>query len=240
MKLLISKDYNELSKNAFEVFNNIVKDKKNPRVGLATGSSPLGLYNQIIENYINTSATYSNFEIFNLDEYIGLEDNNPNKYSAFLYENILDKANFDTTKIDLILNNEHSVEDECERYHKNLIGNPLDVQILGLGANCHIGFNEPGTSFDSTTHIVELQEKTRKDNARFFNSIDEVPTKAITVGIKDIMSADNIILVASGKDKAEAVRKMLKDEINNNCPASILRVHKSVTVIIDEDASQFL
>ncbi|AIO19401.1 Glucosamine-6-phosphate deaminase 1 [Candidatus Izimaplasma bacterium HR1] len=240
MKIILTKDYDELSRTAFKEFDKIVKSEEKPRVGFATGSSPLGLYKEIVNNYSTNKGSYENVDVFNLDEYIGLPENDKNKYSAFLKNNIFNKADFSEENIDLILHNNENIEQECKRYHDILINNPLNLQILGLGANCHIGFNEPGTSFDSVTHIVDLKEETRQSNARFFDSIEEVPTQAITVGIREIMSAENIILVASGQDKADAVHKMLNDEINNTCPASILRVHKSVTVILDEAAASLL
>jgi len=240
MKLIVTKDYNELSKKAYEEFSKIVKLEESPRVGFATGSSPLGLYNEIVESYRKEQASYNDFKVYNLDEYIGLNQEDTNRYSSFLKNNILNKADFNKRNIDLILNVNSNIEEECQRYHEILINNPLNLQILGLGSNCHIGFNEPGTNFDSVTHIVDLKEETRQSNARFFNSISEVPTQAITVGIREIMSAENIILVASGKSKAEAVYRMLNAEIDDECPASILRVHKSVTVIIDEAAASLL
>jgi glucosamine-6-phosphate deaminase len=240
MKIIVTKDYDQLSKAAFMEFDKIVRSEKKPRVGFATGSSPLGLYKEIINCYSNHNGTYDNFEVYNLDEYIGLDKDDKNKYSAFLNDNIFDKANFNKNNIDLILNANSNIEQECKRYHDVLINNPLNLQILGLGSNCHIGFNEPGTSFDSVTHIVELKEETRQSNARFFDSLEGVPTQAITVGIREIMSAENIILVASGLDKANAVKEMLKGDIINSCPASILRVHKSVTVVLDEAAASLL
>lgn len=240
MKLIVTKNYEELSKKAYQEFTNILSNIENPRIGLATGSSPLGLYKELIESVKENHKKFKNFSVTNLDEYIGLDESNPNKYSTFLYENVLNEGGFDNCNIDLILDNENTIEEECERYHNLLSNSPLNLQILGLGANCHIGFNEPGTLFDSTTHVVKLNEKTRNDNARFFDSVEDVPTHAITVGIKDIMSADNILLVASGKEKAEAVKRMIHGAITEECPASILRVHKSVTIIVDEAAASLL
>jgi len=240
MKLIITKDYEEMSKKAYNEFSQIVNHIKEPKIGFATGSTPIGFYNEIVKSYQTKGVSYENLKAYNLDEYIGLSRNNEHRYNYFLNHHIFNRINIKKENIDIILDNDNPIIEECERYSNILLKNPLDVQILGIGANGHVGFNEPGTKPNSKTRVVELNEVTIKDNSRLFSKIEEVPKHAITVGITDILNAKNIILLASGKNKSEAVKNMINGDISELCPASYLQKHDNVTVIIDQEAASLL
>lgn len=238
MKVIVCKDYAEISKKAYEVMKEVVLNKPDCVIGLATGSSPIGLYNEMIEDYKAGNISYKDVKSFNLDEYVGIDRNHQESYYTFMHKNLFDS-------IDIKEENTHlpfgSTKEDCEAYEKAMSDYHVDIQVLGIGGNGHIGFNEPGTSFDSLTHIVDLQERTIKDNARFFdNDMSKVPTQAITMGIATIMKAGKILLVASGENKADAVYGLVKGEINENCPATILQKHDDVVVVIDEAAASKL
>ncbi len=235
------KDYDEMSKVAYSFVKEVVKNNENAVLGLATGSTPIGLYKEMIKDYENGEVSYKNMTSINLDEYVGLPVEHPESYRSFMNANLFNH-------VDIVKANTHvpnglatDVEKACQEYTAFIKANPIDVQILGIGGNGHIGFNEPGTSFSSTTHLVELKENTRRDNARFFeNDINNVPTHAVTMGLQDIMEAKQIILLASGANKAEAVRDMVYGPISADCPASILQSHPNVIVVVDEAAGYYL
>lgn len=236
-----AKDYEEMSKIAYSILKNAIIDKPNATLGLATGSTPIGLYKEMIKDYQLGVISYKDMLSINLDEYVGLPVEHPESYRSFMNTNLFNH-------IDIKKENTHvpnglalDVEKACQEYSEFISNHPVDVQILGIGGNGHIAFNEPGTPFDSITHLVELKEKTRQDNARFFDGdINKVPTHAVTMGLKDIMSAKLIILLASGANKAEAVRDMVYGQMSNDCPASILQSHPNVVVVTDEGAGYYL
>ena len=238
MLKVIKKDtYEDLSMAAFEVLKAVITANPHAILGLATGDSPLGLYKEMIRDFRDNGTSYKNVRTFNLDEYVGLAKNHPASYWTFMQKNLF-------KYIDILNENVHvpsgvgNVEENCRTYENALKNNVIDLQVLGIGSDGHIGFNEPGGAFDSETHITELLEQTRKDNARFFdNDITKVPTHAITMGIASIMRTKKILLLATGKNKADAVYGMLKGEKTTSCPASILRDHPDVIVILDREAS---
>lgn len=240
MKVIVCKNTEELANEALKVMLDVIKSKENPVIGLATGSSPIGLYNAMIRDHKENGTSYKNVKSVNLDEYVGLGIESDQSYVYFMNDNLFKGINIDKNNTNLPNGKADDMNAECDRYTALLDSMPQDIQLLGIGGNGHIGFNEPGTPFDSTTHIVELQERTRIDNARFFSSLDEVPTHAITMGIKNIMNAKKILVVANGKSKADAVYSMVKGEITESCPASVLQNHNDVTVIVDEDAASKL
>ena len=215
-----------------------VRENKQGVLGLATGSTPIGVYEALIKDHKANGTDYSQIRTVNLDEYVNLDKNHPESYYSFMHRNLFNEINVNKDNINLPDGNNKDLIEASKAYDLVLEQNQPDIQILGIGANGHIGFNEPGTPFDSTTHIVYLQEQTRKDNARFFNSIDEVPTQAITMGIKSIMQAKRIILIAFGENKAEAVYQMIKGKVTINLPASILQNHPNVEVYLDEAAAK--
>lgn len=236
MKVIVCKNTEELANEALKVMLDVIKSKESPIIGLATGSSPIGLYNAMIRDHKENGTSYKNVKSVNLDEYVGLGIESDQSYVYFMNDNLFKNIDIDKKNTNLPNGKAVNMNAECERYTALLDSMPQDIQLLGIGGNGHIGFNEPGTPFDSTTHIVELQERTRLDNARFFSSLDEVPTHAITMGIKNIMNAKKILVVANGKGKADAVYSMVKGEITESCPASVLQKHSDVIVIVDEDA----
>ncbi len=240
MKVIVLKNYDEMSKCAFEIVKGVVTAKPDAVLGLATGSTPIGLYKNMIEDHKKNGTSYKNIRTVNLDEYAGLDYSSDQSYVYFMRDNLFDH-------IDIKLENTHiengkaaDREAECRKYNELLETMQQDVQVLGIGSNGHIAFNEPGTPFGSVTHIVDLTENTIKDNSRLFKSIDEVPRQAFTMGLKNIMNAKKIIILANGEHKAKAVYGMVKGEVTPDVPASILQLHPDCTVIIDEDAAKLL
>lgn len=241
MKIIIKENYDEMSRAAFEEMKEVVTKKPNAVLGLATGSTPLGLYRCMIEDHINNGTSYRQITTVNLDEYVGLDKSSDQSYVYFMWNNLFDKLDIQAENVNLPCGVATDLNAECARYTALLNEKKQDIQLLGLGANGHIGFNEPGSSFECTTQIIELKEGTRKDNARFFEGgLDEVPTKAITMGIKNIMNAQKVLVIASGKNKAEAVKAMAEGEITENCPASVLQNHPDVILVVDKDAASLL
>ena len=240
IQLIVKKNYQEISDAAFAVIKQVVTEKPDAVLGLATGSSPVGIYQNMIADHRRNGTSYAKITTVNLDEYVGLGAQDDQTYVYFMHDNLFNHIDVAEDHVNLPNGKAADMQAECARYTALLNANRQDIQLLGIGANGHIGFNEPGTAFDSTTHIVELKEKTRLDNARFFNSLDEVPTHAITMGIANVMNARKILLVANGKNKAQAIRAMIEGEVNVDCPASILQKHDDVIVIVDEDAASLL
>lgn len=240
MKVIKVKDYQELSLKASEIILDLVKDNPKAVLGLATGSSPIGLYQNLIKAYQNQEISFKDVTTYNLDEYCELPRSHPESYYSFMHRNLFDHIDIKEENTHLPSSTETNLQKSCDDYNKLLHSTKIDLQLLGIGANGHIGFNEPGTSFESETQIIKLTEKTREDNKRFFNSIDEVPRYAITMGIKNIMDAKAIILVANGKNKAEAINKLINGPVTEEVPASILQKHPNVTIIVDEEAASLL
>lgn len=235
-KLIVVNDYDEMSNEAFNIFKSEV-DAGSKNFGMATGSTPVGLYEQICEDY-KSNKVYSNLNYYNLDEYHGLERSHPQSYYSFMKEKLFDHINATSTYIP---NGEIDISESISNYQSILDNTTIDLQILGVGVNAHIGFNEPGTPFNINTNFVELNNTTREANKRFFNNnIDDVPEYAITMGIKDIMKAKKIIVLANGESKASAIYNMMYGEKNEQVPASVLQSHPDVTVIIDKKAASKL
>ena len=240
MKVIITENYDEMSKKAAELMIELVKNNPNAILGLATGSSPIGMYQYMAKDCQNGNTTYKNVSTVNLDEYVGLTADHDQSYAYFMRTNLFDHIDIDQKNTNRPCGSAPDAQKECDRYNALLENMKQDVQVLGLGSNGHIGFNEPNTPFDSVTHLVDLTENTIKDNSRLFNSIDEVPRQALSMGIKNIMQAKSILMVVSGKNKAAAVRGMVKGEITPELPASVLQLHPFVTVICDKDAASLL
>ena len=241
MIVVTAKDYDEMSMKAYEAMKKALTEKPDATLGLATGSTPVGLYKLMIADYEAGKISYKDMTSINLDEYVGLPVTHPESNRAFMNRNLFDHIDIkkENTHVPDGLNPDLAAA--ADAYTAYIAAHPVDVQILGIGSNGHIAFNEPGTPFDSHTHVVTLKEGTRKDNARFFdNDIDKVPTHAVTMGLKDIMSAKFIILLANGSGKANAVKEMIKGPVSENCPASILQTHPNVLVVTDEAAAYYL
>ncbi len=240
MKVIVTKNAKELANEALKVMLEVVKSNPSAIIGLATGSSPIGLYKSMIADHLENGTSYADIKTVNLDEYVGIDESNDQSYIYFMKDNLFNHININLDNTNLPCGKVDDMQAECDSYTSLLNSMPQDIQLLGIGANGHIGFNEPGTAFDSTTHIVELEEGTRLDNARFFASLDDVPKYAITMGIANITNAKKVLVVANGANKAKAVYEMVKGEVSESCPASVLRDHKDVVLVIDEDAASML
>ena len=214
-----------------------VLQKPDSVLGLATGSTPLKPYGQMIDLYKKGVVDFSKVTTFNLDEYVNLDVNDKNSYHSFMHENLFDHINIPEESINFLNGNASDPEKECEEYENKIKkAGGIDIQLLGIGSNGHIAFNEPSDCFQRWSHVVNLKESTVKDNSRFFKSIEEVPTQAVTMGIGSIMQAKKILIIASGEDKAEAVKNTLFGPITPYVPASILQIHPDVTIVADEAA----
>lgn len=237
MKVIVTEDYAALSDAAAEMIVELVKSKPDAVLGLATGETPLGLYERLASDFKANGTSYKSVRVINLDEYKDLPASHPQSYARFMRERLFDRIDIQAGNTYIENGTAESEEEECRRYDLLLDKMPRDLQLLGLGSNGHIAFNEPGTSFDSTTHVAELSESTLRDNARLFGDISEVPRKAYTVGLESIMQAKKILILASGANKADAVRGMIRGEISENLPASILRRHADCVLIADGEAA---
>lgn len=240
MKVIICKNYDEMSQKAFEIMKEVVVNNHSAVLGLATGTTPLGLYQNMIEDHKENGTSYKNIRTANLDEYKGIGIESDQSYIYFMRDNLFNHIDIDLNNTNIENGKAENGLEECARYNALLEKMPRDIQLLGLGSNGHIAFNEPNTPFDSQTHIVDLTESTIKDNARLFNSIDEVPRQAFTMGIKNIMDAKKILILASGKNKAQAVYNTVKGEVTELVPASILQTHPNCILIVDEDAGSLI
>lgn len=237
MKIIEVKDYQEMSKQAAEYIIEKVHTTKKLNLGLATGGTPVGTYKNLIEDHKQNHTSYQHITTFNLDEYVGLSGNDCNSYRYYMNEQLFDHINIDKSNTHIPRGDVRDMEKECDNYERLIAEHGgVDLQILGIGSNGHIGFNEPGTSFDSRTHLIELAPSTREANARYFSSLDEVPTKAITMGIATIMKSKEILLLISGENKSASISELLHGEVNESFPASVLRNHPNVTIIADKAA----
>ena len=237
MKLYKAKDYEDMSRKAANIISAQVTLKPDSVLGLATGSTPIGTYKRLIEGYRNGDLDFSQVKSVNLDEYRGLTRDNDQSYYYFMYNNLFKDINIDLNNTNIPDGTEPDSEKECARYEavvESMGG--VDIQVLGLGHNGHIGFNEPADEFPKTTHCVDLTESTIEANKRFFADVNDVPRQAYTMGIKTIMSAKTILLLVSGADKAQILHDCLCGPIVPEVPASILQLHGDVIVIADEAA----
>jgi|SRR5579875_787360 len=237
MKIIEVKDYQEMSQKAAEYMIEKILQNPNIKLGLATGGTPVGTYQNLIADHRNNGTSYSGVTTFNLDEYIGLSGNNKNSYRYFMNEQLFNHIDINMKNTHIPQGDASDIEAECHRYEELLAKHHgVDLQILGIGRNGHIGFNEPGSSFESQTHVVDLTPSTIKANARFFNNMEEVPTKAITMGIATIMKSKEILLLVSGETKNEAMNQLINGPVSENFPASVLKKHPCVTIIADKAA----
>ena len=237
MKIIRAKDYKDMSRKAANIISAQIIIKPNCVLGLATGSTPIGTYQQLVEWYNKGDLDFSEVTSVNLDEYKGLERTNEQSYYYFMHDNLFSHVNINLDRTFLPDGMEPDADKACADYDKVIesVGG-VDLQLLGLGHNGHIGFNEPGTAFEKGTHCVRLTERTIKANQRFFASADDVPRYAYTMGIRNIMHARKILMVVSGADKAEAVKRAFFGPITPEVQASILQLHTDVTLVADEAA----
>lgn len=247
MLVVVKKNYDEMTKEAARVVSEIVREKPSCTLGLATGSTPLGVYKELIRMYKEEGLDFSKVTTFNLDEYIGLAPSHPQSYHYFMHYNLFKHINLDERFIHIPssmvdVSDINRIHKYCDWYEEQIRkAGGMDLQLLGIGANGHIGFNEPGSSLGARTRIKTLTQKTREDNARFFNNdIDQVPKYAITMGVGTILESRIVLLLASGKQKAEAIKSTAEGPITAMVPASIVQMHRKAILIVDEEAGSLL
>jgi len=235
VRIIRAKDYEDLSHKAASIVAGQLLLKDDSVLGLATGSTPMKMYQELVKMHLEKNLDFSEVKTFNLDEYIGLNPENENSYHYYMRENFFKYVNISPENTFLPNGMAENVEKECEDYELQIRKRGgVDLQILGIGKNGHIGFNEPDLKFEATTHMVKLDQETIKDNARFFATVEEVPKYAISMGIKTIMNAKKIILLIHGSNKVGIVKEALYGKITPQIPGSVLQLHPDVTVIMVE------
>ncbi|QEH61490.1 glucosamine-6-phosphate deaminase [Spiroplasma chinense] len=240
MNIIVVKTEQEIGQKTGDLILNKVKENPKAVIGLATGSSPLSTYKYIIENSKKENVSWHDITTFNLDEYKGLSGIHNQSYRYFMTHNLFNHIDIQKENT-FVPSGMIESDDEVKVYDekiKNAGG--IDIQLLGIGVNGHIGFNEPGTSFDSLTSVVDLTDQTIEANSRFFNDKSEVPTQAVSMGLKSIMNAKEIVLIAMGENKAKAIKELVTGEVSTDWPCTILQNHPKVTLIIDEKAASLL
>ncbi len=238
LNVVIAKDYEELSKKAAEYIASSINAVPNGVYGFATGGTPVGTYKALVDLYKEGKVDFSKITTFNLDEYYPILKSNENSYDYFMKENLFNHVNVDLSRINLPNGEAKDPALECVEYEKKIVeAGGIDMQLLGIGTNGHIGFNEPSDCFSSSTQLISLTQSTIEANKRYFESEEQVPKQAITMGIKTIMLVRKILILISGSSKAKIAKEFLKGSITPKVPASVLQMHSDVTVILDKEAS---
>lgn len=238
MQIIVAKNYEEMSRIAADMISRCVKDMPECVLGLATGSTPIGTYKCLVDDYKNGKIDFSGVTTFNLDEYAGLPGENNQSYRYFMNDNLFNHVNIDAAATHIPDGMTSNPQQMCEDYDEAIIdAGGIDLQLLGIGHNGHIGFNEPAPDFPVGTHVVDLTESTINANSRLFDSIDDVPRQAFTMGIGTIMCARSVLVVASGADKADIVARAFTGPVCPDVPASVLQLHPDATVICDAEAA---
>lgn len=241
MNMIVAKDYEALSEQGASIIAQEIKTNPSAVLGLATGSTPLGIYRKLAQMHKEEGLDFSFITTFNLDEYYGLAPNHEQSYAYFMRKNLFEHVNIQLKNTHIPNGMAADILEECKKYDDLIEARGgIDLQLLGIGANGHIGFNEPSEELLIGTHLVNLTENTIKANSRFFDSIEAVPKQAITMGIGSIMKAKKILLLAYGKSKAEIISKIIDGKCSTKVPASILQVHPQVTIIIDKEINDCL
>ena len=240
MKIIVTKDYESMSDEAFKVMASVVKSNPAAVLGLATGTTPLGLYARMAKDHRENGTSYKQIRTVNLDEYVGLGIESDQSYVYFMRKNLFELLDIPLENTNLANGKAKDAQAECERYNALLDTMQQDIQLLGIGSNGHIAFNEPGTPFGSLTHVVELAESTIRDNARLFAREEDVPRSALTMGLKNIMHAKKVLILANGANKAKAVYGLVHGPVTEALPASVLQLHPDCTLICDEAAASLL
>lgn len=237
MKVLVFESYEEMSRAAADIMADVVKSKPDGVLGLATGSTPVGMYNCLADMCKSGELDFSNVKTVNLDEYYPISPDNRQSYRYFMNENLFSKININIDNTNVPAGNAEDADLECQRYEKLIdsLGG-IDIQVLGIGQNGHIGFNEPEEKLYSETHVTGLTESTMQANARFFSEDEVMPDKALTMGMGSIFKADKILVLANGKSKRDAVNQLVSGRITTSCPVTLLNLHKDVTLICDKEA----
>jgi glucosamine-6-phosphate deaminase len=241
MRIIVCENYEEVSKKAAQMILSQVTLKPNSVLGLATGSTPIGMYENLVKLNKSGDIDFSEVRTFNLDEYYNLPKNNDQSYHYFMHKNLFDHININPANVHIPNGMTDDVNAECKRYDELIKeADGVDIQVLGIGNNAHIGFNEPTINFEKGTHLVELEESTIEANSRFFDNIGDVPKKAITMGIGSIFKSRKIMLIATGESKAEAIYNTVYGKVVPEVPASILQFHNDIVLILDKDAAKLL
>lgn len=237
MRIIEVKDYEEMSAASAQFILDIVRSKNQVSLGLATGGTPLGTYRELVKDFRENGTSYNHVHTYNLDEYVGLTPKDSESYHAYMCEHLFHPVNIPLEQTNIPNGAAEELLQECLRYDRLIedIGG-VDLQLLGIGQNGHIGFNEPGTPFSSKTHVVDLTPSTLEANAEYFSDPSQQPTKAITMGIDTILKSKEILLLASGEKKQDALFHLLRGEITETVPASALQMHDRVTIIADSQA----
>lgn len=239
LKIFIMEDYEAMSEKAASMVAAQMTLKNDSVLGLATGSTPEGMYRRLVQRYQQHQIDFHEIISFNLDEYYPILPENKESYAYYMEKNLFQFVNIARQNIHIPSGSHQNIDETCKAYDQAIAkaGN-IDLQILGIGNNGHIGFNEPDIKFEAGTHLVELDEATILANSRFFESVEDVPKKAISMGIRNIMHSKKIVLMASGIAKAAVLKEMITGPVTPNLPASILQLHNDVTIILDEDAAK--
>lgn len=243
MKVIILDNAFEVSKQAAEIIIKQINNKHGSVLGFATGASPVETYKRIIEAYERNEVSLKHITTFNLDEYAEIDRENVNSYYYFMKENLFGKTDVDFDKVNFLSGVSHEeAPAECERYYEKIKEcGGIDIQLLGIGTNGHIGFNEPGNEFMDKPFMVKLQQSTIDSNKKYFEAVgSQMPEYALTMGIGDIMRSKKIILIATGESKAKAVKALVEGEVTPSCPASILQLHSDVTIFLDKESAALL
>ena len=241
MRIIVCENYEEVSKKAAQMILSQVTLKPNSVLGLATGSTPIGMYENLVKFNKKGDLDFSEVRTFNLDEYYNLPKNNDQSYHYFMHKNLFDHININPANVHIPNGMTDDVNAECKRYDELIKeADGVDIQVLGIGNNAHIGFNEPTVSFEKGTHLVELEESTIEANSRFFDNIGDVPKKAITMGVGSIFKSKKIMLIATGENKAEAIYNTVYGKVVPEVPASILQFHSDIVLILDKEAAKLL
>lgn len=239
MNIVLLNNVYDISVEVSQIIADQVKAKPNSVLGFATGASPVETYKRLIEKYESGEVSFKDITTFNLDEYCGLSRGNKNSYFYFMKDNLFGKTDVDFEKVHF-LSAHGNEEEECKKYREEIAAcGGIDIQLLGVGTNGHIGFNEPSDKFTDGPFKVKLTESTIKANSKYFEN-DDMPRYALTMGVGDIMNAKKIILIATGESKAKAVYAMVKGEVTPQCPASILQTHSDVTIFVDKESAKLL
>lgn len=241
MRIIITDNYQEMSKKAATLVASQVNIKPGSVLGLATGGTPVGMYKELVKMYQDDEVDFSEVTTFNLDEYYPIDLTNDQSYAYYMQEHLFQHINVAKDSMHIPNGKAKDVDQECYGYDQAIYNaGGIDLQVLGIGTNGHIGFNEPDITFESGTHKVTLDQATIEANARFFDRIDDVPKEAISMGMKTIMQSKKILLLANGESKAQIIDKMLFGEISPNVPASILQLHPHVIIVVDKEAAQYI
>ncbi|EQB88018.1 glucosamine-6-phosphate deaminase [Clostridium punense] len=237
MRIIVAEDYKEMSKTAADMMASQIILKPDSVLGLATGGTPMGFYKELVNLYKQGKFSFKEVKTFNLDEYYGLDKRNLQSYHYYMMENLFKHIDIDLENVNIPDGTAKDIDEECRAYEDKIRkAGGIHMQLLGIGINGHIGFNEPDVKFEAITHLVNLDEETIEANSRFFSSIEEVPRSAISMGIKTIMHSKKILLLAAGSEKAQVIERMINGPITPELPASILQLHPDVTLIVDKEA----